>query len=281
MLETLGANIKGNHRCPQCGQEIIGGKHHCTRNEPIKNLTKPHNDRTRRKGMMIKALNLYAGLGGNRKLWNGALVTAVEHTQKIADVYRQINPSDTLIIADAHEYLLNHHQDFDFIWSSPPCQSHSRMIRSGRNRKPRYPDMKLYKEILFLRHNFKGRWLVENVKPYYEPLIEPVYIGRHAFWSNFDIPIIQGPEFKNFINRQNLTAEKQLKEWLGIKYEGHIYYNGNHCPTQVLRNCVHPDVGKHVFDAMIKSLDKGELDLFDSPQLSTERGLNEISLPKE
>jgi hypothetical protein len=40
-----------------------------------------------------------------------------------------------------------------------------------------------------------------------------------------------------------------MKEWLGLHYEGNIYYEGHHSPTQVLNNCVHPDLGLHVFNA--------------------------------
>jgi DNA (cytosine-5)-methyltransferase 1 len=197
----------------------------------------------------MKILNLYAGIGGNRKHWSGCEVTAVEYTQKIADVYARLNPNDTVVVADAHQYLLDHYHEFDFIWSSPPCQSHSRMIRSGRNRKPRYPDFKLYEEIVFLFRNCKDKlWVVENVIPYYTPLIEGTKIGRHLFWSNFDLPQINPPEFKNFINEQNLDAKEKLHEWLGIHYEENIYYEGNHCPTQILRNCVHPDVGREIFN---------------------------------
>jgi DNA (cytosine-5)-methyltransferase 1 len=197
----------------------------------------------------MKVLNLYAGLGGNRKLWKGCQVTAIERDPKIASVYKKLHPNDEVIIADAHEYLLANYQDFDFIWASPPCQSHSRMIRSGRNRKPRYPDMKLYEEILFLKHNFSGPWVVENVKPYYEPLVKYQNIGRHCFWSNFEIPFMEEPKFKNFINSQNLKAKEALMDWLGLHYEENIYYEGNHCPTQILRNCVHPKVGAHIFEA--------------------------------
>ena len=198
----------------------------------------------------MKVLNLYAGLGGNRKLWTDCQVTAIEYNQKIADVYKKLNPNDVVLVCDAHEYLLNNYQNFDFIWSSPPCQSHSKMIRSGRNRKPRYADLKLYEEILFLTHNFKGNWVVENVKPYYEPLISFQNIGRHAFWSNFNIGFMKEPKFKNFINRQNLSAKADLMDWLGLYYKENIYYEGNHCPTQILRNCVHPSVGLHVFNQM-------------------------------
>ena len=204
----------------------------------------------------MKVLNLYAGLGGNRKLWEGVDVTAVELDPKIAAVYKRLNPDDNIVIDDAHNYLLNHYQEFDFIWSSPPCQSHSRMIRSGRNRKPRYPDMEIYEEILFLTHNFKGRWVVENVIPYYKPFMEPKKIGRHLFWSNFSINNFKIPEFKDFINRQNLTAKKDLQDWLGIHYEENIYYGDNHCPTQILRNCVHPLTGQHIFNESTNQQDK-------------------------
>jgi len=196
----------------------------------------------------MKILNLYAGIGGNRKLWgNNHQVTSIEYSPEIAEVYKLNYPNDEVIIADAHKYLLDHSNNFDFIWSSPPCQSHSRMIRSGRNRKPRYPDLKLYEEILFLQHNFRGKWVVENVIPYYTPLISPTQkLGRHLFWANFNIPHIETPSFKNFISDQNLTAKRKLQDWLGIHYEKNIYYEGNHCPTQILRNALHPSIGEHI-----------------------------------
>jgi len=194
----------------------------------------------------VRILNLYAGLGGNRLKWDDVEVTALEMNEEIAAVYQQHNPGDTVLIEDAHEYLLKNHADFDMVWSSPPCQSHSRFIRSGRNRKPVYPDMKLYEEILFLKHNFKGLWVVENVKPYYKPLIEPLELGRHCFWSNFTISPCHIPNFGSFITTGTVAGSEDLKDWVDIHYEGNIYYDGNHDPCQVLRNCIHPDVGNHV-----------------------------------
>tara|TARA_R110000803_G_scaffold149830_1_gene215285 strand:- start:38 stop:658 length:621 start_codon:yes stop_codon:yes gene_type:complete len=197
----------------------------------------------------MNVLNLYAGIGGNRKLWEGCDITAIEYDPKIAAVYQKLYPDDTVIVCDAHQYLLENFQDFDFIWSSPPCPSHSRMIRSGKNRKPRYPDMKLYEEIIHLQHNFKGHWVVENVKPYYAPLIEAREVGRHLFWSNFDIGSIDiPPQPKNFINQTNLAGKYALMNWLDIHFEEKLYIGKNHCPAQVLRNCVHPLVGKQVLD---------------------------------
>lgn len=46
-----------------------------------------------------------------------------------------------------------------------------------------------------------------------------------------------------------LATVEDLKKWLGLSYEGNIYYAGNHCPAQVLRNAVHPEIGRQVFSA--------------------------------
>ena len=202
----------------------------------------------------MKILNLYAGVGGNSLLWHGHDVTAVEYTQELADVYAKNHPDHQIVVADAHQFLLEHHGDYDLVWSSPPCQSHSRMIRSGKNRKPRYPDLRLYEEILFLTHSFKGLWVVENVIPYYDYLITPeTVIGRHVFWSNCDLQSIQDePRPDNFINLTNLKGMRKLQEWLGIHYEKPIYYEGNHCPAQVLRNCVHPNLGQSVLNKIVE-----------------------------
>lgn len=142
----------------------------------------------------MKILNLYAGIGGNRKLWGDEHeITAIEYVPAIAKVYQDLFPKDTVIVADAHQYLLDHYKEFDFIWSSPPCPTHSDIRRCGVHAgqyEAKYPEMSLYQEIIFLM-NFlpKGaRFVVENVKPYYEPLIQPTAkLHRHYFWTNFTI----------------------------------------------------------------------------------------------
>ena len=79
----------------------------------------------------MKILNLYAGIGGNRKLWtpNGDehSITAVEYKPEIAAKYKEFFPNDTVVVVDAHQYLIDHYYEFDFIWSSPPCPTHTRM----------------------------------------------------------------------------------------------------------------------------------------------------------
>ncbi len=201
----------------------------------------------------MKVLNLYAGLGGNRKLWEGCRVTAVELEPKIAAVYQRLNPADTVVIGDAHAYLLEHFREFDFIWSSPPCQTHSPMAKATRHALRRYPDLRLYEEIIFLQHHFKGLWVVENVRPYYEPLIPGKSDGRHMYWSNFTWSDFHVPTPPDFINLCNLKGKQALMDWLGIHYPENIYYGTNHCPAQILRNCVHPLMGKHIMDVALRA----------------------------
>ena len=145
----------------------------------------------------LRICNLYCGLGGNRKHWgNNHKVTAIENNKEIAKIYQDFFPNDKVIITDAHQYLLAHFKEYDFIWSSPPCASHSQVRFIAINRKenpqkPLYPDMKLYEEILLLQHYFKGKYCIENVIGYYKPLIPPQEINKHYFWANFLIPPIR------------------------------------------------------------------------------------------
>ena len=202
----------------------------------------------------MKILNLFAGLGGNRKNWVGHEIVAVELDEKIASVYKKLNPNDTVIIGDAHEYLRLHYAEFDFIWSSPPCQTHSKMAKATRHKNRKYPNMMLYEEILFLQHFFKGDFVVENVVPFYDPLIKPTNkVGRHCFWSSFDFDVNDVKRPANFINMANLAGKKSLMDWLDIHYEENIYYDGNHCPAQILRNCVHPKIGFDILNSLIKN----------------------------
>ena len=180
-------------------------------------------------------------------------MTAVENDEEIANAYKAQFNTDNVLVCDAHEYLLNHFHEYDFIWSSPPCQSHSRMMKGTRHTRRVYPDMSLYQEIVLLKHFFKGKWVVENVVPYYEALMPPTKkLGRHLFWSNFYISAVDIKSPSNFINNGTVEAANELADWLGIKYEKPIYYKGNHCPAQVLRNCVHPLIGNQVFSCALQ-----------------------------
>lgn len=198
----------------------------------------------------MKKLNLYAGLGGNSELWDDD-VTHVENNKQIAAVLQRRKPKQEVIIADAHQFLLDHYKEYDAIWSSPPCFKHSKMNKFTRHNMVRYMDGTLIEEIIFLQHWFKGKWVVENVIPYYEPYGKPKKIGRHLYWSNFEIPAFKEPKSPgNFINLCTVDKKKIMQDWLGIHYEENIYYGTNHCPVQILRNCVHPLTGLHILNQM-------------------------------
>src|SRR6185369_1328257 len=198
---------------------------------------------------MIRALNLYAGIGGNRKLWpENVEVTAFKYRKNIANVYKYYFPNDKVIVGDAHQYLLDNYQDFDFIWTSRPCTTHSRAnfwaSRNANNRKKYYPDFGLYEEITFLRHWFDGKWVAENVDPYYEPLIPAdKKLGRHLFWSNFKI--------KNFESIDADIHKGKRNEWAQLFGFDLSMFEIETRKDQIYRNCVHPETGLHVFNCSI------------------------------
>lgn len=198
----------------------------------------------------MKILNLYAGIGGNRKLWgDGHEVWAVELDYDIWNLYMKLYPKDTVIGSeDAHAYLLKFFQEFDFIWSSPPCPTHSRTSTALTGYGIyRYPDMRLYEEIIFLQKFYKGKFVVENVIPYYKPLIEPTAtIDRHHFWANFDIP-----EF-DIKRSYKGSVTNQTKETLATEY-GIELPDGTKNQRKLLRNAVRPEVGLHIFEAALKA----------------------------
>ena len=191
----------------------------------------------------MKILNLYAGIGGNRKLWDNCEVTAIEIDRSIAKVYSELFQDDVVLVCDAHNFLIGNFDKYDFIWSSPPCPTHSRANLSLQGYDIfRFPDMRLYEEIVFLSHFCKSKWVVENVIGYYEPLIKPeVILDRHYYWSNFDISKIEIDRDYN-VNRATKETlsdrhEIVLPEWVKDK-------------RKLLRNAVLPEIGNHIFNEM-------------------------------
>ena len=198
----------------------------------------------------MKILNLYACLGGNRYKWGDEHeITAVELDHEAARLYEERFPNDTVIVADAHQYLLDHYKEFDFIWSSPPCPTHSKVRFTQKNQdfyKPEYPNMMLYQEIIFLQHHFEGKYCVENVIPYYEPLIPGQKRGRHLYWCNFTLP--------NDIAERSMRGVMcgQANDEFNKLCEFHQYdfnkYNGQQSKTKMARNLVDFEVGKTILD---------------------------------
>ena len=205
----------------------------------------------------MKVLNLYSGIGGNRKLWKDVDVTAVEINPDIAKVYLDFFPDDKVIVGDAHEYLINNFKNFDFIWSSPPCPTHSRVNTFLKGMDIyRYPDMKLYEEIIFLKHYFKGKWCIENVISYYEPLIKPFRSNSHYYWSNFVIPNLKD-EIRNIIKADDRKCKTTQEGIEFMEKEFNIdlsnYNISNTLKEKILNNCVQPKMGKFILDCAFKT----------------------------
>ena len=203
----------------------------------------------------MKVLNLYACLGGNRYKWDEVAkeanveieVTAVELDEEAAKLYQERFPNDKVVVADAHQYLLDNYKEFDFIWSSPPCPTHSRIQVSQYTRetwKPQYPDMKLYQEIIFLDTFFKGKYCVENVIPYYEPLIKGQQRDRHLYWTNFTLP--------NNLNGRKNPDLSRTKDLINVLSSYHDYdfkkYKGKQSVQKMARNLVDYEAGRTIFE---------------------------------
>jgi DNA (cytosine-5)-methyltransferase 1 len=195
-----------------------------------------------------KVLNLYACLGGNRYKWTDCEVTAVELDEEAARLYQERFPNDTVIVADAHQYLLDHFKEFDFIWSSPPCPSHSKIRVSQKTResfKFIYPDMKLYEEIIFLDNFFDGKYVVENVTPYYEPLISAQKRGRHLYWTNFNLPSdLKERKLDGILCSMNNEIET-LSKFHDYDFKK---YKGSQRLDKMARNLVDYEVGLTIFN---------------------------------
>jgi len=207
----------------------------------------------------MKILNLYACLGGNRLKWDEVAkeanieieVTAVELDEEAAKLYQERFPNDKVIVADAHQYLLDNFKEFDFIWSSPPCPSHSKVRitqKTRENFKFLYPDLKLYEEVIFLDNFFKGKYVVENVTPYYEPLIPAKKRGRHLYWTNFILP--------NDINERKLNGILcSMENEVDTLCEFHDYdfrkYKGKQSVQKMARNLVDYEAGRTIFETFL------------------------------
>lgn len=208
----------------------------------------------------MKVLNLFAGLGGNRKFWDDVArekginieVTAVEFDPEIAKAYTKRYPNDNVIVGDAWDYAAKNYLDFDFIWASPPCQTHSR-LNTGNNLRWQHtrklPDFRLYELISYLKTFCKKAFVVENVVPYYEPLIRPTAeIGRHYFWANFDLFFLSNDKFR-------IIEKVKIDDFKDLDLSEFNITN----KRQAIRNEVDYEIGKKRFLSVIWRADESHI----------------------
>ena len=207
----------------------------------------------------MKILNLYACLGGNRYKWGDEHeIVAVELDEELAILYQERFPNDKVIIADAHQYLLDHYKEFDFIWSSPPCPSHSKARfwgSKGGQCDVVYPEMSLYQEIILLQNFYNGKYVVENVNGYYEPLISAQKRGRHLYWTNFKLP-------KTLSNRFDVAVERgknELQNLCNFHNYDFTKYKGEQSKIKIARNLVDFEAGKTILDTALGIINKSNV----------------------
>lgn len=124
-----------------------------------------------------------------------------------------------------------------------------------------YPDMKLYEEILFLDNYFDGKYCVENVIPFYEPLITAKKRGRHLYWTNFNLP--------NDLGKRKNPDFSRIKDVVGVMSNFHDYdftkYKGEQRMNKMARNLVDYEAGRTIFETalgVIKKSNVNQIDLF-------------------
>jgi DNA (cytosine-5)-methyltransferase 1 len=167
--------------------------------------------------------------------------------------------------------LLDHYKEFDFIWSSPPCPSHSRARFARRNTTtPIYPNLKLYEEVLFLENYFEGKYCVENVIPYYEPLIPAQKRGRHLYWTNFNLPNDLNERKINIGGNKTTAKTSEVNHEFKALCKFHDYdftkYKGKQRVDKMARNLVDYEAGRTIFETalgIIRKKDEKQISIFD------------------
>lgn len=99
---------------------------------------------------------------------------------------------------------------------------------------------------MFLQHYFKGGFVVENVIPYYKPLIEAQKRGRHLYWSSFKLP--------NDINERKasiMEGKDEVTQWCNFHKYDFRQYKGEQRTDKMARNLVDYEAGKTIFETFL------------------------------
>jgi DNA (cytosine-5)-methyltransferase 1 len=235
----------------------------------------------------MKILNLYAGLGGNRKNWGSHEVTAVEYNPQIAAVYQEQYPDDKILVKDVVTWIRKCDlSQYDFIWASPPCTTHS----CATSFHLRYvPDLtQIYGLIIHLEYKigtagYKNKkpqalYCIENVQPFYglkkwfgPGLLPTVKLDRHYFWSNFPIPepieeLTNSRLSLDYLNtnkhQRSLLMRGQVEDM--AKYHGFNLtlldgYKGR--KDKVVRNMMHHTIADYILSCAVLHDSNGTQDL--------------------
>jgi len=98
----------------------------------------------------------------------------------------------------------------------------------------------------------KCKWVVENAKPYYSPLITPDFvINRYYFWSS---DTINTNDFNETIQYTKIRDKiKFMSQLYGFDLSDYKYKMD---VKKCLRNCVNPQIGKYIPEQILKQNNK-------------------------
>ena len=202
----------------------------------------------------MRILDLFAGVGGTSKGIHRAAAeqnvkleyVAIDYDPSVLYAHQKFCPEDFTILRNAWNYDFS---GYDFIWASPPCQSHSVLNYTLR----RYdPDMRLYELIKKLRNSGKD-FIVENVHPYYQPPIPWNFeVNRHVFWSNLPIPSFRVVEKRKAFGELGVT---DLLDYHGVDKSVLSHVRGAQRRRQLLRNMVNPEISRRIFQEYLDILE--------------------------
>ena len=173
----------------------------------------------------LKILDLFCGLGGVARGFQTFLIEngidfeyyAIDVDDRILKAHKVLNPRSIVIKRDAYSFSDEELCNYDFIWASPPCETHS-IVGTWRRKISVDPDMRLY-ELIDRLYDLGKPFVVENVKPYYKPPIRPTSrANRHVLWSNLEIPPIK-------VNLPTFTSVKNKIDTLARYHEIHDKVN--------------------------------------------------------
>ena len=125
--------------------------------------------------------------------------------------------------------------------------------------------MRLYQEIIFLDNYFKGKYCVENVVPFYEPLVAAKKRGRHLYWTNFNLPNELSTRKGNF-----MEGENEVQKWCKFHKIDLSSYKGEQRKDKIARNLVDFEAGLTIFNTargIIKRSNVRSPSLFDEVSL--------------
>ena len=106
----------------------------------------------------------------------------------------------------------------------------------------------------------KGGFVVENVIPYYKPLILAQKKGRHLYWSSFKLP--------NDINERKssiMEGKDEVTQWCKFHDYDFRKYKGEQRTDKMARNLVDYEAGRTILETYLgiqRSKDVKQTSLF-------------------